>query len=170
MNFDDIETQRFFLKVMKGELVADKYLNWFKDEEVKKYISFSRDDLCKADLELYVDEKLRSSHALMFGIFDKSDSTHIGNIKFEPILPKQSLAVLGVLIGDTNWRGKGVFGEIITTLEKELKTIGIRNIFLGVAKANRSALQAYQKFGFVIDSTNYLKLNLDKSYCLVKEI
>lgn len=170
MDFNSIETQRFFLKVMKGELVTDKYLNWFKDHEIKKYISFTKDNLCKSDLEFYVEEKLRSPQALMFGVFDKNDSTHIGNIKFEPISLKESFAVLGVLIGDSNWRGKGVFGEVMSAIEKELSEIGIHSIFLGVEKGNQSALLAYKKFGFVIDTENYLKLNLEKAYCLMKEI
>lgn len=170
MNFKHIETNRFVMKVMTPELVSETYLSWFSDSESSTFIEYARKKTSLDDLKNYVQEKLTSPEALMFGIFAKESYKHLGNIKFEPINLEKGTAVLGILIGDKGWRGKGLFSEISIALERELKTIGIKFIYLGVEKANVPAVKAYEKAGYIDDKRNYLNANLEKSFCMVKEL
>lgn len=168
MKFRDIETERFVLRVMTPELVTETYLSWFSDSESLTFIEYAKKKTSLEDLKIYVQEKYLSEEVLMFGVFSKELKKHLGNIKFEPIDMKKGKAVLGVLIGDRDWRGKGLFAEISTALEKELKNCGIRTIYLGVERANLPAIKAYEKAGYVNDLTNYLNTNLEKNFCMIK--
>ena len=80
---------------------------------------------------------------------------HIGNIKYEPIDYKGKTAVLGILIGDSDWRGKGVAIEVIKASAHYLaERYGVTTIFLGVNQNNKAAVSAYQKVGFKIKEQN----------------
>lgn len=168
MKFTDIETERFVLKVMTPELVTETYLSWFSDSESSTFIEYAKKKTSLEDLKIYVQEKFLSEEALMLGIFSKESKKHLGNIKFEPIDMKKGKAVLGILIGDKGWRGKGLFAEISTALEKELKNCGIKTIYLGGERANLPAVKAYEKAGYINDLTNYLNSNLEKNFCMIK--
>lgn len=151
-------------------MVSEAYLSWFFDKEASNYIDYAKTNVNMECLRAYVREKFLSDNALMFGIFLKNTTTHIGNIKFEPIDFKTGTTVMGVLIGDEKWRGKGVFPEVSEVIEKELKKLGLKKVFLGVKKENATAVRAYEKFGYVADSDNYLKLDLNDAVCMVKNI
>lgn len=170
MRFKDVETERFNLVVLTPELVSETYLSWFSDKESSTYIEYAKKQTSLEELKVYAKEKLESENALMFGIFSKETSKHLGNIKFEPIDLGSGISVLGVLIGDKEWRGKGLFSEISIALESELKSSGVNLIYLGVEKENKAAVKAYEKAGYINDDENYLNVNRDKSFCMVKRL
>jgi RimJ/RimL family protein N-acetyltransferase len=85
----------------------------------------------------------------LFGIFLQGNSEHIGNVKLEPILPGQE-AILGILIGEEIWRGKGVGFEVIQAIiEFSFVDLGLPRLKLGVSQNNLAAYKLYKKLGFV---------------------
>ena len=61
-----------------------------------------------------------------------------------------------MLIGDRDFRGRGVAGEIIAATAAWLRQEGLREIVLGVARDNPAAIRAYEKAGFEIGDTPHL--------------
>ena len=56
---------------------------------------------------------------------------------------------MGILIGESFWRGKGAAKEVLDNTAKYLRSVvDIQKIYLGVARKNHSAIKAYQKTGF----------------------
>ena len=73
---------------------------------------------------------------------------HIGSLDQQHQSP---YAVMGILIGEKSWRGKGVAQEIIPATLTYLKTaLQIERVYLGVTQANEIAINAYKKIGFVL--------------------
>ena len=145
-----LTTARFRLETLTEASVSEQYLSWFTDTNVKKYIVTARNAVSLESLQKYVREKDLSNDALLFGIYALDSGQHIGNIKYEPVNPDTREAVMGVLIGDPAWRGKGVFGEVYApTAELLNKSWGITHIWLGVETENTAAVSAYQKHGYV---------------------
>ena len=106
------------------------------------------------ELKSYVSERENKRNVLFLGIFTKKKQ-HIGNIKYEPIDYKGKTAVMGILIGDSDWRGKGVAIEVIKASAHYLaERYGVTTIFLVVDKNNKAAVSAYQKIGFKIEEQN----------------
>jgi len=150
----DISTNRFTLKPLNLSDVTQRYADWLNNSSANHYIS-SR--LSLNDLKSYVTERSNRDDVLFLGIFNKDDGLHIGNIKYEPVNTQQQYAVMGILIGDSAWRGKGVAGEVILASADWLhKNKGINHIVLGVNKTNTAAIRAYQKIGFIEKSSKYL--------------
>jgi len=164
-----IFTKRFELKRLKIRDVSDKYLSWFNDPEVKKYISEKPPTL--SELKNYVKKKSKCGNVLFLGIFSLQGE-HIGNIKYEPIDKIKGCATMGILIGDKNWRNKGVSKEVIIESARWLYLKqNIKKITLGVDKNHEIAIRAYRGIGFIEEininnsknNNKYLKMILDIS-------
>ena len=149
MNFKNISTDRFQLNIMNPDLVSNIYLNWLKDKQTSKFIINKNYTLL--ELKNYCIDKMNSENCIFWGIF--YNTRHIGNIKFEPIDFIKKFAIMGVLIGDKEWQGKGVFKEIFQQTSKELYSLGINKIYLGVDTNNFNAISSYIKTGFKIIET-----------------
>lgn len=125
------------------------YSGWFDDPEVAPYILAARRPHDVASLRRYVAERSGRNDVLFLGIFTPDGATHIGNIKYEPVDERGGSAVMGILIGDQIWRGRGAAKEVIVASARWLQTQrGIREIFLGVAKDHHAAIAVYEKIGF----------------------
>jgi len=148
-----ITTQRFLLKPLAIDDVDHRYLSWL-NVKANKYIEYAKSHPSIEGLKNYVGERENRQDVLFLGIFTK-EAQHIGNIKYEPIDTKSKSAVMGILIGDNNWRGKGVATEVIKASSSYLvDQYGIETILLGVDKNNKAAIIAYQKIGFKVKEQN----------------
>ena len=161
-----INTKRFQLKSLTTKDVTEKYLSWFSgSKEVVEYIAYAKTNADINKLRQYVKEREDREDVLFLGIFTDYGQ-HIGNIKYEPINLKNKSATMGILIGDKEWRGKGVAIEVIKDSSKYLKeNYKIKYIDLGVNKDNIAAVSAYKKMKFkVIRKTDHgfmMRLNIE---------
>lgn len=165
---EKIETKRFFLRPITEDDVTLEYLGWLTESTTKKYISASKNTESLAQLKSYVRMRIGRPDVCFLGIFDKTTSRHIGNIKYEPVQVEKKYAVMGVLIGDAQWRGRGVFSEVFEASARWLyENKSITRFELGVDKTNISAIRSYEKAGFrPIDSQyiNKSESNLTMGY------
>ena len=142
----EILTDRFVLRSLSIKDVTKRYADWLSDETTSKYI-LTR--LTLIELKHYVVERSSRDDVLFLGIFNKINGAHIGNIKYEPIEVERRQATMGILIGEKEWRGKGVASEVIIASANALnQRLKIEKIILGVSKDNSAAIRAYEKIGF----------------------
>ena len=90
--------------------------------------------------------------------------TSTGSKVYEPISLKEKSATMGILIGNKEWRGKGVAFEVIKASSEYIgKKYNIKYILLGVEKSNTPAVSAYKKMNFKIieENNKTLKMRLD---------
>lgn len=152
-----IFTKRFLLRDLTESDITETYLNWFDDEDTRTSIVTAATRQTLDSLRKYVNERINRSDILFLGIFDKESHMHIGNIKYEPLCSDLGYAIMGILIGDPNYRGKGVAQEVLIASGKWLKKKrNISQIILGVDNRNTKAIGAYQKVGFKLAKTKYL--------------
>lgn len=171
MKFHDIKTERFLLKILTEDQVSPVYLSWFSPQNNVEYIEYaSKKNITIESLKTFVQEKLISTDCLFFAIYDFKENKHIGNIKFEPFNISKGYTVLGVLIGAAEWRGKGVFTEVVEAIAVEFKKNKIHKIYLGVNKENNAAVKAYEKAGFISDAENFLEIKPEKGFSMVKHL
>ncbi len=105
-------------------------------------------------LRAYIEQRQQRDDVLFLGIFTRAGHEHIGNIKYEPVDIVHKYTVMGMLIGEREWRGQGVAEEVIRHSGMWLhQTWGIKEIVLGVASDNTAAISAYEKAGFKQEQT-----------------
>ena len=144
-----VETERFLIKTLVPSDVTDRYMMWMREAVSSEFISYDQ-GVDIVTLKNYVRSMQDDKKIIFFGIYTKEGRLHIGNIKFDPVDSEKKYAIMGVLIGDAGWRGRGVFGEVIKNVGTFLKNNhNIETIYLGVAKGNKAAVSAYRKAGFV---------------------
>src|SRR5688500_17313492 len=146
-----LATERFLLRPLTAQDVSERYLGWLRDADARKYIVAAGETRTLEDLRQYVRERENRDDVLFLGIFDRSTGLHIGNIKYEPVSSELGYAIMGVLIGEPAYRGKGVTTEVLRATAAWLNAWkGITQIALGVDEANAAAIRAYEKVGFVV--------------------
>ncbi len=85
------------------------------------------------------------------GIFTNDNNKHIESIKYESIDSIKGLAVMGILIGNIGWRGKGVASEVIRSCSLYLHSSStINKILLGVNIDDVIAIRVYDKIEFIV--------------------
>ena len=162
----EISSERFVIKSLTPEIdELEVYLSWMRNKNANPFIHGINENFSSQELVDYVSEKNFSSTALLLGIFVKPDDTHIGNVKLEPIIPRKS-AVIGILVGEEDWRGKGVGFEVMTrVLEYCFKDLKLEKVELGVNKKNIAAINLYSRIGFVenadaLNSSESIKMSI----------
>jgi [ribosomal protein S5]-alanine N-acetyltransferase len=149
-----LSTDRFHLRELTEADATMRYLGWFGDVDTARFIEGTKTATDLEALRAYVRSKMGRDDVLFLGIFDKATGQHVGNIKYEPLISEVGCAMLGVLIGDTAYRGKGVASEVILASSAWLKrNRGIAQIVLGVHAENTAAISAYERIGFQVGDT-----------------
>ena len=148
------ESQRLNFRTLDPSLDNfDNYLKWLNDVDSNKFIHGVRTDMQIEHLFEYVKTKNEDDECLLLGVFTKESNFHIGNIKLEPLILRDSLAWVGILLGEPSFRGRG-FG--LETLNSVLNYAHLEmniNFFkLGVDVRNEPAIQLYKKIGFTIEN------------------
>lgn len=164
----EIATERFVLRPLTENDATERYLSWLQDSDALKFISSAAHTQRLSDLQQYVRERAAREDVLFLGIFDQQTRQHVGNIKYEPVDSVRGYAIMGILIGDPVYRGRGVTSEVLTATAKWLKVHRkIQSIVLGVSKDNYAAIKAYERVGFVVAETPYLTVPIDRVYSMV---
>lgn len=144
-----IITERCHLRPLTVEDVTPGYLSWFRDPEVVRTIGAAAFTQSLDDLRAFIDARAGRADVLFLGIFASADGRHIGNIKYEPVDDRAGYAIMGILIGDPAWRGRGIAQEVLRASAEWLAAHrGIRQILLGVSTGNPAAVRAYEAVGF----------------------
>ena len=76
-----IITKNYLLKKMTVKMINNNYLNWFRDNETKKYINSSPQNL--NDLKKYLKNINKDPKTFFWAIF--KNKKHVGNIKIDEI-------------------------------------------------------------------------------------
>ena len=155
----EITTNRFLLRELSEQDITERYLSWLRDADAMRFITAAAETKRLSDLRKYVLDRIGRDDILFLGIFDRKNNLHIGNIKYEPVNSELGYAIMGVLIGDSTYRGKGVTPEVLHSSAQWLKeNRKITQILLGVSTDNLAGIRAYEKAGFKMVDTPYIKL------------
>lgn len=164
----DFETERFRLRCLLPHDASKRYRSWFNPETARLGIRSARHRPSIRELRTFIAERMDRHDVLFLGIFTKSNAVHIGNVKYEPINREEAYAVMGILIGEQEWRGKGVAGEVLRPTARWLRDhCGIHEIVLGVMKSNTSARRGYEKVGFRLQPSRRIRIDPEQHESMV---
>jgi [ribosomal protein S5]-alanine N-acetyltransferase len=163
-----IETPRFLLRELSADDVSERYLSWFSDPDARANISAAAATKELDDLRRYVEERVGREDVLFLGIFDRKSGIHIGNVKYEPLDRARGYAIMGILVGDPAFRGKGVASEVLAASGRWLQQHrDIKEIVLGVDRSNAGAIRAYEKVGYRVARTPHIPVTGDRAVTMV---
>lgn len=132
------------IKLIKFEDSHIRYIEiWENEGEIFNHISHSRPKYLREGLE---EEKEKTKFYMV-----KYDGRIIGCAWLEEIDQEKLEAKLGMYIGETKIRGKGL-GQYVTRLllSKAFRDLNLKKVYLYVREKNIRAINCYKKCGFRI--------------------
>ena len=146
---------RYVLRILQENDSTDNYLRWINDVMLMKYTESNLGQYTKVDVTSYIGKCLASSDIFLWGIFC-DDGSHIGNIKLGPIIAAERRSSLGLIIGDSRFRGKGVATGAIAAIVRYAESgLGLSKLTAGVLEPNVASLRAFQRNGFVVEGREH---------------
>lgn len=126
-----------------------KFTEWMNDFEVTDYIGRSGNLITLIGEKDYLENIARDSKNRNFDIITLNDNKLIGTVSLENINWIERSAVLGIFIGDNEFRNNGYGTEAIKLLlEYGFKYLNLHSIRLDLLAVNERAHKCYLKCGF----------------------
>lgn len=155
-----------------SEEEIEKFTEWMNDFQVTDYIGRTSQITTYSSEKEYLENAEKNTDKRTFNIVNLEDNKLIGTIGLEHIHWVERSAVLGIFIGDKDFRSKGYGTEAIKLLlEYGFKYLNLHSIRLDLLSVNERAHKCYLKCGFkdtgasreeiFINGKYYDKLHMD---------
>ena len=155
-----------------SEEEIEKFTEWMNDFQVTDYIGRTSQITTYSSEKEYLENAEKNTDKRTFNIVNLEDNKLIGTIGLEHIHWVERSAVLGIFIGDKDFRSKGYGTEAIKLLlEYGFKYLNLHSIRLDLLSVNERANKCYLKCGFkdtgasreeiFINGKYYDKLHMD---------
>lgn len=127
----------------------EKFTEWMNDFQVTDYTGRSGQITTLNSEKEYLEKAVKNTENRSFDIVELENNKLIGTIGLEKINWINRSAVLGIFIGDEEYRNNGYGTEAIKLiLEYGFKYLNIHNIRLDLISMNERAHKCYLKCGF----------------------
>ena len=145
-------SRRLIFRPLTTNDVRNHYVVWMNDPEINQYLETRFHDQTMETCLSFVQKMNEDSTQNLFGIFEMTSLTHIGNIKLGFINRHHQTAQLSLVIGDKSFWGKGFATEAIARVSTwGFQHLGLRRIEAGCYDNNLGSLRAFLKAGFSVE-------------------
>jgi len=125
-----IQCGPYFVRTIRTKDASERWAGWLSDPEAAHMLNSPAVKLTKDDVVKYLKSFDQRSH-LLLGIFERGSSLHIGITRLD-IDYGSGIALINILIGDKDYRHKGV----ASTIAMPCIDYFFRNPNLNAIKAN----------------------------------
>lgn len=142
--------ERIYLapKVVSEEEI-EKFTEWMNDFQVTDYTGRTSQITTYASEKEYLENAEKDTNKRTFNIVSLEDDKLVGTVGLESINWIERSAVLGIFIGDNDFRSNGYGAEVIRLLlEYGFRYINLHSIRLDLLSVNERAHKCYLKCGF----------------------
>lgn len=144
--FKKIVGDRIYLSP-RGSEDAEKFTEWMNDFDVTDYTARSEQVITLEEERKYLEEN--SNKQIVFSIITLDGDKLIGTVSLENMKTTHRSAILGIFIGDKEYREKGYGTEAVKLiLDYGFNYINLHSIKLEVLDCNARAIKCYKKCGF----------------------
>ena len=152
------------LKILDEKKITQKYIKWFADDEMVRYSDQQYEKITYETQQKYVIYCLENTNTDLYGIFDHD--THIGNIRIIGLNSFHHVGEITYMVGDKNYRGKGVGSFAISEMIKEARSYyKLHKLSASVAHLNFARTKILEKNGFLLEGVRIKHLIYGKRYC-----
>lgn len=165
MNNPFLISENVYLRTLEKE-DADIYVSWVQDWELIKNVPTRfRFPFNTVKEKEYIRNLYQSPDNMVLAIMFKQNNKFIGTAGFGDINPINRSAVFGIIIGDKNYRNKGLGLEVVKVmLNYGFSILNFHRIYLEVNADNTPAIKCYEKAGFKIEGRLREDYYFDREY------
>ena len=164
--FKKLVGDRIFLSpVGTSNEEVEKFTEWMNDFKVTDYIGRSGNITTIIGERDWLENSSKNTESRIFDIIELKDNKLIGVISLENFNWIERSAVLGIFIGDRDFRNNGYGAEAINLLlEYGFKYLNLHSIRLELLSINERAHKCYSKCGFKDTGCNREQVFLNGKY------
>lgn len=146
--FKKLVGERIYLSPRNSE-DAEIFTKWMNDFEITDYTGRTPTIMTLDAEKKYLENKNMDLSTTAFAIIDLESDKMIGTLSLEEINYNNRTAVLGIFIGEPEYRSNGYGSEAIKLLlDFAFNYINLNSIRLSVLSCNERAIKCYEKCGF----------------------
>ena len=140
----------FRLTSFTHEFVTTKYLSWLHDYKTNKYLVKAGLKTSLSEAKEYCEFLIKSPQDIFLAIVIKENNLHVGNVRLGPIDFDSKLCKFSMMIGDSNFHGKGLGTSIVQLcIDFAFKDLKVNKFYLDVVSENKPAVRIYEKCGMI---------------------
>lgn len=142
--------RRLYLRGLSPVDCTETYVEWLNDPEVNRYLEtrFSGTQSLET-IRRFVEETNRRANEHLFGIFQRADDLHIGNIKLGPVLTAHGLGDVSLFIGMRAAWARGYASESIQLItDFGFRSLGMRKLCSSMYAPNEGSRRAFLRSGY----------------------
>lgn len=149
-NYKKLVGDRIYLSPRgASEEEIDKFTEWLNDFQVTDFIGRSNQIITLVGEKEWLENSAKDTENINFNIVESNTDKLIGTIGLENFDWIKRRAVLGIFIGDKDFRSNGYGTEAIKMLlEYGFKYLNLHSIKLELLSINERAHKCYLKCGF----------------------
>ena len=137
--------------------VSSQYVGWLNDPDVNRYLELGEAPVELDDVRRFIKSAEGDPDVFLFGIFEKTNNFHIGNIKFHYESARHKRGNIGLLIGEKHFWGMGLATEAICSIADYcFEFTDVEKLYAGAFSSNQASIKAFQKAGFSLDGVSRL--------------
>jgi RimJ/RimL family protein N-acetyltransferase len=145
------ENSRVYLRPMRPTDIDDRYVSWFADDMVTRWLG-ARNITKKQALD-FLEEGNQTKGWFSYAVCDHESDQHIGNVKIGPIKYNDMTSDLVTVIGAREFWGRGLASEAIAIGSKvAFEVHNIRKLNGGMFASNKASIKAYCRAGWFIEA------------------
>ena len=124
------------------------FMRWFNDPDIVQHLTLYL-PMSLAEEERWFEQQLTDKSKHIFAI-ETEDGIHIGNVGLHDLNWKDRNAVLGIVIGDKEFWGRGYGTDaVLTMLRFAFEELNLHRVSLIAYDHNHRAIRCYEKSGFL---------------------
>ncbi len=147
-----LSSERLIFRILGPEDVSERYLTWLNDPEVNQYLETRYVEQTRELCEQFVADMAKDPGSYLFGIFEKNEMKHIGNIKLGFVDSYHQRAQLSLFLGEKSCWGQGYGTEAVRCLSNwGFDSLGLERIEAGCYEVNMASLRTFLKVGYSVE-------------------
>ena len=157
--------ERLYLRPLEESDLNEEYLTWLNDYRVSRFLEAGRFPVTLARTKEYLQRFDNSSTDLILALVDKQSDLHVGNVTLNRIDWINRTADTGLIIGRTEFRGKGyAFEAWALLLDYAFRRLGLHKVTAGSIADNVASVEVLKRLGFELEGTFRSEILVDGAY------
>ena len=151
MKSPQITSPNYIIRPFKKE-DALLWQTWDIDPEIQAHMPEPKNEAQDISTQYEYIEECENDEDGYYWSIETKDGVNIGTVSLFEINPYHKIVVLGIVIGDKEYWGKGAATEVINIIkEYAFDTLGIERIGAEVEEENMPMKKVFEKTGFEQD-------------------
>lgn len=132
--------------------VTDRYLAWFRDPEVTRYLESS--NLTRDDVLAFARQG-RGEWRFQYAVVERGTDLHVGNVKID-VARRHAVGETSIVLGERAAWGKGYATWAIRLLTRlAFEELGLRKLSAGIYSVNLGSLKCFTRAGWRLDAVQH---------------